>query len=736
MDPLSIIASSLTIAAATKISSKVLRKVLKADDELGTLIHEVSEAEKILIEARHSLDERTSLQGFPQSHLTRICAYVQDANQKLVSLNKIIEDDLIASYRSNGDLKAARFMWLRKKSKIQKLQQELCEIRLDLPGLWGAVNFSDLSQMRQRFEEQFESYHSKLDVIVGKVENLQHKDAITTSVREVVADSDLEADPSMPSSDIKDVIVVRDMQDYQNILPTQRADLPQKYAVPRIRAPSYRAHRCNSWCSCVCHRIREFQSSEKANFLIGLLSISYSGFSLWSRGCSEHCNQQSIPSLRVTYFLPPWLAERAVHFGYQMTQMGGPELILKMPRIVPSDAMVFSHAIQGNIQAIRELFMNGLASPFDIAHSTGRGVLAHAITYNHHELAQFLIDSGADAHALEKDGRTSVAIAWTRILGNFVTQQSIDTWRSMFDSEEYLESRVFPSLTKIILGLVKADLRTQLELSTNGINEVDTEGRTPLSWAAARGDLDAVKTLLRFHADPNVFSSRGQSPLHFTGQNEFSSCGAIMDALLLAGAEANAVDHWKRTALIYAACNQNAVAPIKLLVDHGADLDAQDLHERTPLSYAARMSRRETLLYLLDSGADPSVPDNWGVTPLMEAIQQNNHDVQRILLRYPISLQTRSKKTSVLLEAATHADLETLKILAEYDFTSQISEAFKNGISVTEVFEQRKALTAEHQLAFEMVLQPKTYRTEMLPADEIEAENVDFVITMPGSFPD
>ena len=84
----------------------------------------------------------------------------------------------------------------------------------------------------------------------------------------------------------------------------------------------------------------------------------------------------------------------------------------------------------------------------------------------------------------------------------------------MFEDEDYLDSRVFQPLHKIVLGLLSTNPEKQLQLSKAGIDDVDADGRTALSWAATRNDVEAVKPLLRFSADPNLPSYWGQTPLH------------------------------------------------------------------------------------------------------------------------------------------------------------------------------------------------------------------------------
>ena len=70
----------------------------------------------------------------------------------------------------------------------------------------------------------------------------------------------------------------------------------------------------------------------------------------------------------------------------------------------------------------------------------------------------------------------------------------------------------------------------------------------------------------------------------------------------------------------YASSSQ--VLTVQLLLDAGADVNAQDRWGRTPLAYAARASNGAALWQLIDAGADPNLADVAGVTPLMLVADQ------------------------------------------------------------------------------------------------------------------
>ena len=199
-------------------------------------------------------------------------------------------------------------------------------------------------------------------------------------------------------------------------------------------------------------------------------------------------------------------------------------------------------------------------------------------------------------------------------------------------------------------------------MSTAGIDDTDLDGRTALSWAASRGDGEAVKVLLKYHANPNVECRKCISPLQYACQTNTTSC---IKPLLDAGAAPNHANAWKYRPLHYVALYQDDERLVNLLVKFGAFLDARDDYERTPLARASTNGRAKSAAALLDGGADIDAVDAAGDPPLFLAISHNAHEVIRLLLRHgaDYSIRRKSKNHSILHLAAQKADRTTLEIL-------------------------------------------------------------------------
>ncbi len=178
-----------------------------------------------------------------------------------------------------------------------------------------------------------------------------------------------------------------DAEEHCEIIPRHSDDEQSQsrlrsYTATRMRASRYRESQCEGWCSCSCHVVNHFKTPKSTEIAFGSFSIGFSSFPLQRQQCSErNCRKQSIPTMKMTYHFPHWLLARMICFAISLTYMNGPQVSLHMPRVVESNADVFTFAVQGNISGLKNLFKSGLASPFDVAASNGRTALHVSFPY-------------------------------------------------------------------------------------------------------------------------------------------------------------------------------------------------------------------------------------------------------------------------------------------------------------------------------------------------------------------
>jgi ankyrin repeat protein len=179
------------------------------------------------------------------------------------------------------------------------------------------------------------------------------------------------------------------------------------------------------------------------------------------------------------------------------------------------------------------------------------------------------------------------------------------------------------------------------QLRTSDVNSRDQHGTSPLMYAAALGNIDAMKLLLRAGADVNARNAFDATALMWCINQPH-----MVRLLLAKGADVNARSTMGRTPLLLAAAYGNTEV-LKLLLAKGANVLTRDSFDNTPLLAATAANDSATVKLLLERGADirgtdvhskelvqriPISPAMAGLTPLMNAAAVGNVEVVRLLL--------------------------------------------------------------------------------------------------------
>ena len=141
---------------------------------------------------------------------------------------------------------------------------------------------------------------------------------------------------------------------------------------------------CNSNCVCYCHNRRNFKTPQILESFFGLLFIGYAGIPCWTPRCDISACQHSKPTVLLTYYFPKWLLSRVLIVMGRSSPLHGPQLQLRVPRVISRSAKIFDFAMIGNIDGIKSLFKTGLGSPFD---ANELGTTALMVSHYHNQVA-------------------------------------------------------------------------------------------------------------------------------------------------------------------------------------------------------------------------------------------------------------------------------------------------------------------------------------------------------------
>jgi ankyrin repeat protein len=167
-------------------------------------------------------------------------------------------------------------------------------------------------------------------------------------------------------------------------------------------------------------------------------------------------------------------------------------------------------------------------------------------------------------------------------------------------------------------------------------NSKDNEGLTPLHWAVRNG-FEAITRLILLDSgreERNSKDNEGLTPLHWAARNGFEEITSLL-LRYLDPVEMQITDNKGLTPLHWAAINGFETTIEQLLVyANPQNMLSRDSSGRRALHSAAMNGREQEVKALLERTTNIDCVDNWGQTPLMLAVQNNNIPIIELLVEH------------------------------------------------------------------------------------------------------
>ena len=284
-------------------------------------------------------------------------------------------------------------------------------------------------------------------------------------------------------------------------------------------------------------------------------------------------------------------------------------------------------AREGHIEVARRL-VDGGAEIDHVTDGDQSSPLLVAVINGNYDLARMLLEHGADPNILSDDGAgplfATMNIEW-----------SLRTWYpqpSMFRQQQtsYLE------LAEL---LMKAGAEPNQRVSTHiwyaaynaGRMGVDFTGATPFWRASYAHDVNAMKLLVAYGADPNIWTQKLPSRRRYTApMMEPDTTDRDSEALDPSGLElvpdggpgihplhaaAGVGFGTSRVAQQHRGVPDGWLPAVRYLIEeHGVDPNLRDMDGFSAIHHAASRGDNETILYLVRNGADVTLISRRGQT--------------------------------------------------------------------------------------------------------------------------
>ena len=303
----------------------------------------------------------------------------------------------------------------------------------------------------------------------------------------------------------------------------------------------------------------------------------------------------------------------------------------------------------------------------------------------HSDIVKYLISRGADIESCDLMDRTIIYIACDRQdvdMVEFLMKCHVNV--NMYNAIGYTPLHVACERNnKRIVEI----LLTRSELLNN---TTDIRGYTPLHIACQNDNIEIVKMLINNYAacgtnkifDERMFRKECPSKLfeeikkiYIPKELSLQIYDAVyynqndkVQKLIKYGADVNTRGQYTDVSILHNACNVGNINIVTMLVNHeDIDINIVQTHEKrcpTPIFYAIKFGHINIIKLLLEHGADIDIRNIQGNTVLHQAAMMGNIEIINLLIQNRAHIQAKCNDGLTALDyAAWNSDKDLMGVL-------------------------------------------------------------------------
>jgi ankyrin repeat protein len=326
--------------------------------------------------------------------------------------------------------------------------------------------------------------------------------------------------------------------------------------------------------------------------------------------------------------------------------------------------------------------------------------LYQAIYYDDFEMAEFLIDHGADVNIPNNIGLSPLSLAVVKnnyalteiLLKNKADVNYLDKKEHsvLYYAEKLNNSKIIKLLKRSIreyagsdfkenrlLGAIDADDLEYIRLLVDQGADVNQKinSYTPLMIACEQGNLEIVEYLLSKKADINAIDKEGKNtPLIYAAANGHPK---VVELLIKHNANINIKNFCGLTALDLAVVSNNIEVQAVLHAYNALQGDLVNIISKEALLQAVKAGNYEFVNIAIKNKKDIEIKDHVGSTLLIHAAESGYVNIVELLIKSGANLNTQNDfgKTA-LMAAVDEGQLETASVLIKNKADLEVKDKY------------------------------------------------------------